>query len=265
MNSLFDTHCHLYLPDFRDDLTLIIERAKQKNITNILIPGIDIKSSEKAIKLCASQPLLLHPAVGIHPNYGNQINSAIIKELRDLASNQLVVAIGEIGLDYYRNFTPINDQKQLLNMQLKLALAIDKPIIIHNRDAENHLWDIIGKWYEKIPSNSPLKNRPGVFHSFSSSLEFAKQAIKKGFYIGVGGPITYKKSKNYRKLISQLPIERILIETDSPYLAPQQYRGKRNEPSFLVYTAQRLSEIFQINFDTLSEITTRNAKLLFNI
>lgn len=265
MNSLFDTHCHLYLPDFRDDLTLVIERAKQKNITNLLIPGIDIKSSEKAIKLCASHPSLLHPAVGVHPNYGNQINSDIIKKLRDLSSNQLVVAIGEIGLDYYRNFTPVNDQKQLLNMQLDLALAIDKPIIIHNRNAENDLLDIIDKWYEKIPVNSPIKNRPGVFHSFSGSSIFAKHAVNKGFYIGVGGPITFNKSKNYRKLISQLPIERILIETDAPYLAPQHYRGKRNEPSYLVHTAQRLAEIFQISFDTICEITTRNAKLLFNI
>ena len=265
MNLLFDTHCHLNLPYFQDDLDDVIQRAIFNNVSYLLVPGIDLDSSIRAIKLCAMYPSLIYSAIGIHPNIGSINVNTIIDKLKSLAINPCVVAIGEIGLDYCRKITPVETQKQLLGKQLELALINNKPVIIHNREADDDLLNIMIDWYNTIPSNSQIKNRPGVFHSFSASLNFGKQIIDKGFFIGIGGKITFKSADNYRKLISQFPIKKIVLETDSPYLTPHPYRGKSNEPSYLIHIANVLAEIYHLKFDDVVNITTKNAKYLFDL
>ncbi|MGA7194360.1 MAG: TatD family hydrolase [Anaerolineales bacterium] len=270
---LTDTHCHLDLDQFNADRDAVIQRAINAGVTRILIPSLTGTSSRAAVKLAESNHML-YAAVGVHPNEAEMWDGQTISSLKELAAQSLkVVAIGEIGLDYYWNKSTHEEQISILKEQLNLAAELELPVVIHSRekdDAEHgecaeDLLKILEEWVSGLRSkNEALAQRPGVLHSFSGSLETAKNAIYLGFYIGVTGPITYKNAEKKRQTIGNLPLERLLIETDAPYLAPEPRRGKRNEPAFVTYIADKIAEIKSRTPQEVAAATTENAARLFS-
>jgi TatD DNase family protein len=301
---LTDTHCHLDLKQFDPDRHAVIQRAIDAGITRILIPGLELESSVAAIQLAESHPNL-YAAVGYHPTDLDKWNENSIEELKPLitssdvspsrqpakaphpgergssrttfAENDMsrkIVAIGEIGLDYYwvKESDKRAQQREVLRQQLKLAQEVNKPVVIHMRE-ENDAWfgqasvdllEILGEWHNELSAgNNPLVEKPGVLHSFNGNLDTAQRAIDLNFYIGVTGPVTYKNAEEKRQIIRQLPLERLLIETDSPFLTPVPQRGKRNEPAFVVYIADKMAEIHMTTREQVAEVTTANAVRLF--
>lgn len=270
---LTDTHCHLDFNKFDADRPEVIERAKQAGLTRILIPSLTLESSRAALALAQTDPILF-AAVGVHPNDALTWNPSILAELRALClGNRLkIVAIGEIGLDYYWKAAPIETQKDILRQQLALAGELGLPVVLHLRekddaiegDCARDMLEILTDWVGELrQAQSPLCERPGVLHSFSGSLATAQAALALNFYIGITGPITYKNAETRRELASQLPLERVLIETDAPFLAPLPYRGKRNEPAFVRYIADKIAEIHPKNPEEIANQTTVNAARLF--
>ena len=265
MEFLTDTHCHLNLPHFKCDLDSVIERAVHAGIDRILVPGVDINSSRDAIELSQRYKGLVFAAVGVHPNSKEGFTIKSLDILEDLAKSEGVVAIGEIGLDCYRNIQPLEIQKERLQIQLEIATRLDLPIIVHNRNSEDELLLTLNSWYlTLIKDKRNLFSRPGVLHSFSGSQLVTDRILEMNFFIGVGGPLTYIKNENYRHFVSSLPLENIIVETDSPYLAPHPFRGQRNEPANVQYISNKLSEIFQKKAIEINKNTFINSTTLFN-
>ena len=263
MNGYTDTHCHLNLNLFQNDLSEVLERAYQNGIERILVPGIDLETSRRAIQLCETYPNL-YAAVGIHPNDCLTWQKESLGELRSLATSQHVVAIGEIGLDYYRNFGPAALQKEIFLAQLTLGEEVQKPVIIHLRNSLPDLWQILLSWHQSlIDHHSPLASRPGVLHSYSGDLETALQAIERGFMIGISGLVTFKNTKEMQALVCHLPLQNILIETDAPYLTPHPFRGLRNEPGYVTLVAEKIALLLNRPVIEIGQITTTNAKRIF--
>lgn len=265
MKFFTDTHCHLNLPQYKPDLDSVIDRAIKSGIDRILVPGIDITSSKEAIELSKRYKGLIFAAVGVHPNSKEIITNHSLDLLMELAQSIGVVAIGEIGLDTYRNIQPLEIQKARLQKQLEIASQLGLPIIVHNRNSEDELFHILHTWYQTLlDEKSRLTTRPGVLHSFSGSKSVTDKFLEMNFFIGVGGPLTFLKEENYRNFISNVPLEKILIETDSPYLAPHPLRGQRNEPANVQYVSDKLAEIFQKEMDLINKTTFSNSAVLFN-
>jgi TatD DNase family protein len=263
LSGLIDTHCHLDFEAFEDDRAQVLERAYSAGVKRIVNPGIDFISSQNAIRLAEINESI-YVAVGYHPNSPG-IEEFSMKGLRTLASHPHVVALGEIGLDYYRDHNDRDVQKDALARQLDLATEMNLPVIIHNRKAEIDMADILIDWHEKLlKQSSPLVNRPGVLHSFSSNIDFARSMVERNFFIGITGPITFKNASDLRETVAKIGLEHLLVETDAPFLAPQPQRGKRNEPSYVVYVAEKLAELFDRTYNEVSSITSRNAGILFN-
>jgi TatD DNase family protein len=270
---LTDTHCHLDLETFDGDRDAAIRRAQEKGVVRILIPGLTPTSSQAVVKLAQSHPIL-YAAVGIHPNEASTwVDKESLGILHHLALNPKVVAIGEIGLDYYWNATSDANQQEMLKDQLDLAGEIGLPVILHTREKNEgvsgkcagDLLKILEDWVGWLRStHNKLAQHPGVLHSFSGSLEDAQRAIQLGFYIGVTGPVTYKNAEERRRMIVNLPIERLLIETDSPFLAPQPHRGERNEPAFVSYIADKIAQIQTRTPQEVASATAANAAQLFS-
>jgi TatD DNase family protein len=256
---LTDTHCHLNLDDFADDLDSVILRARQSGVGRILIPGIDLETSKKALDI-ATRNADVFAAVGIHPHNATSWSDRSREVLRELAANPKVVAIGEIGLDFYRDLSPRVQQIKAFQEQLDLAQELGLPVVIHNREAIESILEITIPW----ASNTPVHPHPGVMHAFSADTGSAQEAIERGFLIGIAGPITYLNAEDRRSITSQLPIEHLLIETDSPYLTPHPDRGKRNEPAKVGLIAEGIAEVFDLDLPTVAEYTTSNASRLFN-
>ena len=271
---LTDTHCHLDYNKFDEDREAVIQRALEASIERIMIPALDFESSLAAIKLAKSHPNIF-AAVGFHPTDLDKWDESSIENLRHLATSaDKVLAIGEIGLDYYwvKETDKQAAQRNILKQQLKLAQAVNKPVIIHMRE-ENDAWfgqasidllNILSEWHQELSAtNHPLKEKPGVLHSFNGNLETAQKALALNFYLGVTGPITYKNADEKRQVIRQLPLERLLIETDAPFLTPVPQRGKRNEPAFVAHIADKIAEIHTTTREQIAEITSANANRLF--
>lgn len=268
---LTDTHCHLDLDKFDHDRQDVLSRAWEAGVNRILIPGVDLRSSGRALKVAESHPKL-YAAIGVHPSDSLTWNGQTISALRELSRSQKVVAIGEIGLDYYWDSAPHDHQQKVLSEQLALAAELELPIAIHLREKEDKLegdcacdlLQILKSWVGQLKSqNNPLAERPGVLHSFSSSYEVAKQAMDLGFYIGVTGPVTFNNAQTRQEIIAQLRLENILIETDAPYLSPVPRRGKRNEPANVVFIADKIAEIQLTTREQVAKITTANANRSF--
>jgi TatD DNase family protein len=251
----FDTHAHLQWKSFDKDRALTIKRAKKKEVLHIVNIGFDIENSKKAIEL-ANQYRELYATIGIHPHNAIQFEEKNLKILETLSKNKNVVAIGEVGLDYYRNLSPQITQKQAFENQLLLAHKMNLPVIIHNREAESDILNILSKFKGKIQ---------GIMHCFSADLEFAKKCIQLGFFVSFAGTITYPKAYNLHETAKGINLKDMLIETDCPWLAPQKMRGKRNEPSYLPSIAQKIAELKQINIEEIANETTENAKRIFDI
>ena len=272
--NLTDTHCHLDYNKFDEDREAVIQRAIEAGIERILIPGLDWTSSLAAVSLAESH-LMIFAAVGFHPTDLETWDSSSIDNLRGMAqSAQKVVAIGEIGLDYYwvKEADLQARQREVFKAQLSLAKEVNKPVIIHMREADEawfgpasaDLLEILNAWHaDLIAENHPLAERPGVLHSFNGSLETAQKALALNFYIGVTGPVTYKNAEQKRQVISQLPLDRLLIETDAPFLAPVPHRGKRNEPAYVRHIADKIAEIHSKHPAEIAAYTSQNAARLF--
>jgi TatD DNase family protein len=262
--SFIDTHCHLNFDEFDRDRVQVVERAWENGIKRILNPGIDIETSKTAIKCSFDHPQVF-AAVGVHPNSGLSWTQNTLSELKQLAGEEKVVAIGEIGLDYYRDYTPRELQRSIFPKQLELAADLGLPVIIHNREASDDILDIIQNWHHTLNRNgSKLMVHPGVMHSFSGTMDFAKAMVSLNFKIGISGPVTFRNSQLLQSVVSSLPLESILIETDSPYLAPHPFRGKRNEPTNVRIVAVKIAELKMYPIEKVAKITTEEADKLFN-
>ena len=264
MNKFTDTHCHLDFDVFDVDRSEVIIRAQQAGLGFILNPGIDLPSSKTGIKLAHDYPGLIYAAVGFHPNYGSLWDKNSLNGLRMLAKDKSVLAIGEIGLDYYRQHTPIDLQREILLQQLDLAKELALPVILHTRESANDILSILVNWVNSLPDNSKLKTYPGVLHSFSDTLEVAFKAISLNFMIGITGPVTFNNAAEIKNLVANLPLQSILLETDSPFLTPHPYRGRRNEPANIPLIAEMIAKLHKTTIDGVAETTYQNARQLFN-
>jgi len=270
---LTDTHCHLDLDKFDEDRNVVIARALAAGVDRILIPGLDSESSLSAIRLAESHSGL-YAAVGFHPTDLEHFSEKALDALNGLVNHAKVVAVGEIGIDYYwvKEEEKRRFQCEALKKQLMFAETVGKPVVIHMRE-ENDAWfgqasvdllNVLTEWQNKLQAqNHPLAGKPGVMHSFNGSFETAQKALDLNFFIGVTGPVTYKNAEEKRRIIRQVPLERILIETDAPFLTPVPHRGKRNEPAFVAYIADKIAEIHKTTREQVAEITTANAERLF--
>jgi TatD DNase family protein len=267
---LCDTHCHLNFVHYSSDLAAVLERSRSAGLIRILVPAIDLESCQEVLTLSEKDPLIF-AAIGVHPNSGRTWNRKTLAELRRLAEHPRVVAIGEIGLDYYRDHTPRDFQREILQQQLDLAFETNLPVVLHVRNQSEDdrscmvdLFAILGEWIGKAAS--PFRNRanpPGVVHSFSGNLQESQKALELGFYLGVTGPVTYKNSHMMREVVKAAPLDKLLIETDGPFLTPHPIRGKRNEPAHVSYIVDKISEIIGQPSDLVADRTTANAADLF--
>ena len=270
--NLTDTHCHLYFNKFDDDRDEVIARAAKEGVTRILVPGITLETSLAAIKLAESHPIV-YAAIGIHPTDALTWTDTSKGELLALAQNSRVKAIGEIGLDYYWDRAPHGLQKEVLQDQLSLAEELDLPVVLHLREKDDaphgtcadDLLSMLSKWVASLRSRkNSLAKHPGVLHSFSGTIETAQKAIQLGFMIGVTGPVTFKNASQRREVIASILPEHLLIETDAPFLAPHPKRGRRNEPAYVRFVAEKVAELHNQTPRAFAEITTANAARLFN-
>jgi len=268
---LIDTHCHLNFKTFKEDRNAVVQRASAAGVTRILNPGIDLKTSLEAIQLAQEYPLV-YAAIGVHPNDALSWNEESRSRLLKLAQERKVVAVGEIGLDYYRDRAPRELQVKIFKEQLELAGELEIPVVIHSRNksvedqgATEDICNILETWWRNlVQQKSFLVDRPGVLHSYSGNLEYAKKVCEYNFMIGITGPITFPKALGLRKMVSRLSVGNLLIETDAPFLTPQPFRGKRNEPSYVRFVIEELTNIFQLPFEEIADLTTSNAERLFN-
>lgn len=252
---LFDTHCHLDVDAFDGDRQDVYERAHAAGVTCFVNPGYDIASSQRALAMAATHDDV-YAAIGIHPNDISGFDSVMLDTLKSLVKAGRVVAIGEIGLDYYWNRSPKDEQCTAFTAQLTFAAEMDLPVIIHCRDAYDVTLDILQRHQGKMRI---------VLHTFAGSTSQAERALKMGCYLGIGGPVTFKNAATLRSIVAKMPSNRILIETDAPYLAPHPHRGKRNEPAYLALTAARIAEVRNIDFEQLACTTHENACTFFGL
>jgi len=260
--SLFDTHAHIDMAQFDPDRPQVIDRAISSGVTLMVNPAVDVESSERIVKLAESEPHI-YAAAGIHPQEAGRATEQDMKRLRELAAgSKRVFAIGEAGLDFYRNRTPREVQIRVLQWQLDLASELALPIIVHSREAEKDTIALLGNWVKT--AKYPEGRARGVIHCFSGSVSVAKQYTEMGFYIAFGGYITYPSSK-LGDVIKSVPQDRLVTETDCPYLAPQGHRGGRNEPAYMLETANFLAGVLNLSTEELGRITTENARRLFGL
>jgi TatD DNase family protein len=253
---LVDTHCHLDFEQFDLDRDAVINRAAEVGVKQIIIPAIDLRSCRKVLAL-ADQYDSIFAAIGVHPNSSAGWQDEWIEQIKEMAQHPKVVAIGEIGLDYYRNHSPNSVQRHALNAQLHLATELDLPVIIHNRQADEDVLSMLAD------HTTVRGDRPGVLHSFLTNWESAEMALDLGFFLGFTGPVTYKKSVELREVVSRVPHDRVLVETDAPFLTPQLYRGKRNEPAYVKIVVDQIATIWGDPYEQVATQTTTNAIHLF--
>ena len=250
----FETHAHYDDKKFDEDRNEILNSLKENNIKYVVNVGADMKSSYDSIKLSQEYDFI-YASVGVHPHEARNMKEEDYKTLEQWLQYDKVVALGEIGLDYYYDFSPREVQREVFKKQLKICENITKPVIIHSRDANQEVFDIIKE----------SKVRKGVIHAFSGSLEMALEYIKLGFFIGVGGVLTFKNANKLVNVVENIPLEHILIETDSPYLSPVPVRGTRNNSQNLKYIVEKISEIKHIERENVEKITLETAKMFFCI
>lgn len=250
---LVDTHCHLQMKTFRKDMKKVVDNARKAGVKAIINVGFDVKSSEEAVNLSEKYPCM-YAAVGIHPHDAKTYDGTTLKMIDDFLREKKVVAIGEIGLDYYRNLSPKSVQKQVFSEQLAFARERAFPVILHIRDA-------YGEVLSMLEEQSPER---ALLHCFSGTAADAKRALKLGYYISFGGSITYGGGR-INNTAREIPLSSMMIETDAPFLPPLPHRGKRNEPAFIRHTAERLAEIKDESVQMIARITTENASSFFKV
>ena len=250
-----DSHAHLQWGSFDVDREQVLERAKKAQVDCIVNIGFDLDGCLKGIRLAETYPGL-YATVGIHPHSANQFNEKTLSTLKALAGNPKVVAIGEIGLDYFRNLSSREAQMKAFEAQLLLAQELSLPVIIHDREAHSDVLQVLSKFKGKIK---------GIMHCFSGDKEIARQCLELGFFISFAGNVTYPKAYPLHEAARWINLENMLIETDCPFLTPQEMRGKRNEPSYLPMTAKKIADLKGTSIETVAAATTKNAKAIYKI
>jgi TatD DNase family protein len=253
---LFDTHTHLNDQAFEEDREQVIRRAQEEGVTLLVNVGFNRETIPQTMKL-AEQYDFIYAAVGWHPHDAAEMKEEDLSWIEELSAHSKVVAIGEMGLDYYWDNSPRDVQKDVFRKQIALAKKVKKPIIIHDRDAHRDVVDILRE--------EGADEVGGIMHCFGGSYDIAKECLDLNFYISFGGPLTFKNAKQPKEVAKQVPLDRLLIETDSPYLTPHPFRGKRNESSYVKYVAESLAELKGISYEEICRITMENGKRLFKI
>lgn len=251
-----DTHAHLFFENFKEDIDEVIERAKQNDVDYIIVPSTDLKTAREAIAL-SEKYSNIYLTVGIHPHDTKDWNEYLIPQIKELAKHPKVVAIGEIGLDYYYDFSPKDQQIKAFKAQLDLAVQLELPVVIHNRESDEDMMEIISSY-----CSTGLKAQ---FHCYNGSLNDAIEYIKMNHFISFTGNITYKKSDALREILKQIDLNHLMLETDSPFMAPVPYRGKRNEPAYVKYVAQQVADVHKISLEDVGRITSLNVFRFFGI
>jgi TatD DNase family protein len=252
---LIDSHAHLEMREFDADRDDAVRRAKEAGVDVIVTVGTNLRDCRKVLAIAARHEAV-YAALGVHPHDVKGIDERTYDDIRKLVKQPKVVAYGEIGLDFYRNRSPRDVQIRCFGEQLELADEFDLPVIIHDRDAHAETLKMIGAWKGK---------KRGVVHCFSGDAAMAKKCLDMGFYISIPGPATYPKAEKILDVVRQVPLGRLLVETDAPYLTPQPHRGKRNEPAFVVHTARKIAEVKAVPFAEVAAATSQNARDLFDI
>ncbi len=267
---MIDTHVHLQGARYADDLDAVLERAAAAGVQACIVPGTDLESSRVAVNLAeryAEAPCAIYAAVGVHPTNADEVTDAALVALADLASHPRVVAIGEIGLDDYWPHQPnrgwhcpeLPRQKEALRAQLTLAADLGLPVSIHDRDAHTETLEMLRAWVAEGTG------RTGTLHAYAGGPTLLDAALALGFYIGMDGPVTFSKARELHAVARDVPLDRLLLETDGPYLTPVPHRGKRNEPAYLTYITAQIAALRETTPDAVAEATTRNACRLFGL
>nr|WP_309101568.1 TatD family hydrolase [Fredinandcohnia onubensis] len=253
---LIDTHAHLNAIQYQEDLEEVIERAQSEGVEIIVVVGFDRETITRAIELADTYEFI-YATVGWHPVDAIDMTDEDLKWIEELCSHPKVVALGEMGLDYYWDKSPKEIQKEVFRKQIALAKKVKLPIIIHNREATADIIEIL--------EEENASEVGGIMHCFTGSVEVAKQCMDMNFYISFGGPVTFKNAKKPKEVAAEIPLDRLLIETDCPYLTPHPFRGKRNEPSYVKYVAEQIAELKGVTFEEIAQKTSDNAKRFFGI
>jgi len=250
---LIDSHCHLYMGSWKDDLPTVLENAKENGVGTMICPGIDVKTSKISVQI-AEKCDEIYAAAGIHPHDTKDAPDDFIEQLKEILKHSKVIAVGEIGLDFYRNISDSDIQHNLFRKQLQLAKDLELPVIIHNRNADDEIIKVLKDF-------SSVK---GVAHCFSSDTKTAEVLMDLGLHISFAGNLTYKNS-NLCEVAKVIPLDRLLVETDAPFLSPMPFRGKENEPSRVKFVAEKLAKCKSLTFNEIAIATQRNTKTLFNL
>ncbi|NPU82944.1 MAG: TatD family hydrolase [Syntrophaceae bacterium] len=252
---LIDSHAHLEMRDFDPDREEVVRRAVESGVSTMVTVGTNLRDCRKAVAI-AAKFREVYAAIGIHPHDAGSIDDETYRKIRKLAEEPKVVAYGEIGLDFFRNRSPREVQLRRFSEQLELAAELNLPVIIHDREAHRETLRTLRTWKGQ---------KPVVIHCFSGDAVMAQECVSRGYYISIAGPVTYPKNDKLAEVVRQIPLERLLVETDCPYLTPQAHRGKRNEPAHVLFTARKVAEIRGLSLEEVAEATSRNARLVFNI
>lgn len=258
MQPLIDTHCHLDAEAFHNDFSEVIERAQSSGIAHILTIGITLETSQAAVVIANRYPKLVSAVIGIQPNYAAEAKAGDWDQIVELARHPRVVGIGETGLDKYWDFAPLDIQVDYFERHLALSEAVGKPFVIHCREAENEVLDVLTRYAQG-------RQLSGLMHSFCGSADVAQKCIELGLHISFAGMVTFRKNDSLRATARTIPRDRILVETDAPYLAPHPNRGKRNEPAWVRFTADCLAAEFNMPPDEFAQVTVENARRLFRL
>ncbi len=253
---LIDSHAHLEMPEFRIDLEAVIQRAKESGVEYIFTVGTEKKDWKRALEIAHSHPSI-YAILGVHPHNAKEIDNQTYPVLKELCKHEKVKAYGEIGLDFFRNLSPREIQLKRFREQIELAKELGLPIVVHDREAHPETLEIL--------KSEKAEECGGIIHCFSGDYEMAKICMDMGFYISIPGSITFKNAERLREIVQRIPLESLLVETDAPFLTPEPFRGKRNEPSYVRYTAQRMAEIKKVSLERVAEVTTENAMRVYRM
>lgn len=253
---LIDTHSHIDMENFEQRFDEVLKNAKQNDVEKVVIPGVEPSGFKKISEICEKYENI-YGAVGVHPEEVNSFNEEAEELIKKYLKNPKIIAVGEIGLDYYWDKSQIEKQKEIFERQILIAKKAQKPVLVHDRDAHQDSFEILKR---------TKANEIGVvMHCFSGSPEFAMECVKEGFYIALGGVVTFKNAKKVKEVAKIIPLDRLLLETDAPYMSPVPFRGKENEPAYVKYVAQEIANLRNISYEEVAETTTNNAKKLLKI
>jgi len=253
---LIDSHAHLDMKQFDSDRDQVIDRALSADVRRIITVGVDIKSSRNAVKLTTHYPFIF-ATIGIHPHHADNANKNDLEQIPLIAKQDKIIAIGEIGLDFFRNRSARQNQIEVFTQQLAISISLGLPVVIHDREAHTETLNIL--------SSFKRNGLQGMIHCFSGDYNLAKTFIDMGYYISIPGTVTFNNASQTQDVARRIPLNRLLLETDAPFLSPTPYRGKRNEPSYIIHTAQKIAKLRDVSFEEISHQTSKNVCQLFNL